>query len=157
MSKIRWIAIGAAILLLVGLMFPPHAALITQMPNGAASSGDPVKNKVIDRIMAELAQCESGNDPDAVNEYDLDGTASYGLYQFKPSTLLAEGMRFGVFSDIEPAEIMNVIYDRGIQTAVARAMISERGNEQAFWDQQFPGCGEKYRFWEYLEKDTAKT
>ena len=44
----------------------------------------------VDKIMRDLIQCESGGNPKAINPYDLDKTASYGILQFKPQTLYSQ-------------------------------------------------------------------
>ena len=110
---------------------------------------DSIKDSRLKRIMTELGACESGHDPKAVNPEDLDGTPSLGWYQFKPSTLYEEGKRYKILNDIEPNEIENIIFDTQTQFSVAFAMIADRGTQRSFWQSQFPGCGNKYRFWEY--------
>ena len=90
--------------------------------------------------MADLSFCESGFNENALNKKDLDGTASYGLMQFKPSTLLLYGRKYGILPDIEPAEIQNIIYDGELQLRIAAEMIKNEGHKEKWWLQQFPSC-----------------
>ena len=95
--------------------------------------------------MADLSFCESGFNENALNKKDLDGTASYGLMQFKPSNLLLYGRKYGILPDIEPAEIQNIIYDGELQLRIAAEMIKNEGHKEKWWLQQFPGCFLKYK------------
>lgn len=96
-------------------------------------------------VLADLAFCESGFNEKALNPNDLDNTPSYGLFQFKPSTLYFYALKYQVLSDIEQAEIQNVIYDGSIQLKTVAKMIENRGHKESFWLQQFPGCYKKYK------------
>lgn len=117
-----------------------------------APTPSPSLSPRISRILADLRPCESGGRDWAVNEVDLDNTASYGRYQFKPSTLQMWGLRYEILpKDIEPAEIMNVIMDGELQEKILIEAIKENGYKKSFWMGHFPGCSEKYRFWEYTE------
>lgn len=125
----------------------------TQFEENGGIPGDRIEVEGLDRrtraILEQLVACESGGDPYAVNPEDLDGTASYGCLQFKPSTLLFFGRKYGVIPEgIEDEEIMNLIFDCELQVAVASRMIEDRGAQRSFWKTQFPGCSEKNGFWE---------
>ena len=89
-----------------------------------------------------LEWCESRGNPDAINAVDLDGTPSYGSWQFKPSTLLYFGHMYGVLpSDLGESNVMDFIMNRDVQFAVLEQMILDRENIR--WDRQFPWCVEK--------------
>ena len=124
-----------------------NSPILHQEPTVAQLLGD-IKDARLRGIMTDLLRCESGFNPNAVNPKDLDGTASLGLAQFKPSTLYTQGKRFGVLTDIEESEVMNIIFDPAIQIAVASKMVEEGWQSQRFWMSQFPGCAKIYRFWE---------
>lgn len=79
-----------------------------------------------------LRQCESGGRPGAINEIDLDGTPSFGLFQFKPSTFIHFAARYGV-----EGELMDPVAQRSI----VEQMVLER--DLINWTQQFPGCVRK--------------
>lgn len=76
----------------------------------------------------KLENCESGRDPKAVNPEDSDGTPSYGILQFKPST-------FELFSKAYkiPGELM----DPKAQRAIVLRMMKDPSVE---WETQFPKC-----------------
>lgn len=80
-----------------------------------------------------LEWCESRGNPEAVNEMDLDGTPSYGAFQFKPSTYQFFALKYGV----EPGELM----DREIQYQIVEQMVLHR--DEIRWGQQFPWCVKK--------------
>ena len=71
------------------------------------------------RIINDLISCESGGNAKALNPVDRDKTASYGILQFKPSTLL--------------------------QINTAGYMIMDNWKNSSWWLQQFPDCFKKYR------------
>lgn len=91
-----------------------------------------VKLKVEDAQEAwlqKLIQCESNGVPSAINKMDLDGTPSYGLLQFKPSTFTGYRKQYGLPS----AELM----DPEAQKETVRHMMKDPGVN---WYQQFPAC-----------------
>lgn len=100
-----------------------------------------------ERILIDLIKCESQGNPNALNEVDRDGTASYGLLQFKPATLHAVVTQYKILPDIEKDEILNVIYDGDLQI---RAFLAYYGDGQpiSWWQQQFPACSKKYNYWQ---------
>lgn len=106
-----------------------------------------VQNPRTRAILTDLVHCESSGNPEAINPKDLDGTPSHGCLQFKPGTLYGFGKEAGLFPDMEPGEIYNVLYDPELQIEVAVYMIEKYGHEQKFWDQQWPGCSKKYHYW----------
>lgn len=77
-----------------------------------------------------LVKCESHGDPKAVNPKDRDGTPSYGLLQFKPSTFAMFSVAYGIGS---PEDYM----DPASQRAIVRRMIKD---PSVRWGQQFPVC-----------------
>lgn len=107
------------------------------------------QNPVLKRILTNLARCESSMDPHVINPIDRDGTPSLGLFQYKPSTLYAVIKKYDASADIEPEEIMNVIYDPVIQIKATSAWVAENYKQRSFWQNQFPDCGNRYKFWEY--------
>ena len=114
------------------------------------SDSEKVEQARISRILADLRQCESGGNDEAINPEDLDGTPSFSRYQFKPSTLYEWGMRYKILPiDLEKAEIMNIIMDGELQEKVLVEAIREYGKSSKFWLSQFPGCSKIYKFWQY--------
>lgn len=97
-------------------------------------------------IITDLIRCESGGKEKAINEVDRDGTASYGLLQFKPSTLLGAIRQFKLMPDLEDGEIMNVMLIGDLQI---RAFIGMYGGGKPveWWAQQFPACSKKHKYW----------
>jgi len=91
-----------------------------------------VKLKVEDDQEAwlnRLIQCESGGKASAINPLDKDGTPSYGLLQFKPSTFTGYRRQYG----LPEAELM----DPEAQKETVRHMMQD---QYVDWNQQFPAC-----------------
>lgn len=80
--------------------------------------------------LAVLVKCESRGDPGAVNPKDRDGTPSYGLLQFKPSTFEMFSRAYGIGT---PTDYMDPQAQREI---VLRMM----GDRTVDWHRQFPVC-----------------
>jgi hypothetical protein len=76
-----------------------------------------------------LEWCESRGFNNAVNPNDLDGTPSYGAFQFKPSTFDHYLSKYGMAS----STLMN--YES--QKEIVRKMI---GDPDVVWEQEFPNC-----------------
>ena len=86
--------------------------------------------------------CESGGKITAINPYDLDGTPSFGVLQFKPSTLyMFAYVKYRLLHDIERDEIMNVIFDKDLQIQTFELMWED---PEVTFEQQFPAC---YKRW----------
>ena len=84
--------------------------------------------------LAKLVSCESLGDPAAVNPKDRDGTPSYGLLQFKPSTFAMFSRAYGIG---DPSDYM----DPKAQKAIVLRMMRDRTVD---WHQQFPVCVQRY-------------
>jgi len=80
-----------------------------------------------------LEWCESNGNQKAINPNDLDGTASWGGYQFKPSTLDYFAGKYGIAT--------TTVMDYEVQNAVVTQMILHRNDIN--WHQQFPWCVKK--------------
>lgn len=78
--------------------------------------------------LGALEWCESKGKPSAINPKDRDNTPSYGILQFKPSTLAYFGKKYGI-----TGELMNP----DTQQAIVEQMILRGGID---WHQQFPVC-----------------
>lgn len=81
--------------------------------------------------LKKLEMCESSGRPDAINAVDLDGTPSYGLLQFKPSTFEAFKKAYGIEGELMDPEA---------QRAIVRKMMSDPSVK---WHIQFPACTRK--------------
>lgn len=77
-----------------------------------------------------LTWCESKGNPNAVNKKDRDGTPSYGLLQFKPSTFTYFAEKYGIDGS---AGYM----DPKAQSLIVEQMILRN---DVTWSQQFPAC-----------------
>ena len=86
----------------------------------------------ISKFLEELAVCESGNNPKAINPHD-GGSPSYGLLQFKLGTLTAYARRYNMYAATEDAEFMNLIFDRDVQIKVASEMLRESWDNRSHW------------------------
>lgn len=81
-----------------------------------------------------LEWCESRGNPNAINEEDLDGTPSFGAFQFKPTTLDYYAELYGVAT--------TTLMDYETQKAVVTQMVLHR--DEINWYQQFPWCVKKF-------------
>jgi hypothetical protein len=88
-----------------------------------------------------LEWCESSGIPSKINRKDLDGTASYFSFQFKPSTFKAFGIKYGLFGrGITDAEVKNRLDDYNLQKKMVSLMINDR---QVNWRREFPDCARR--------------
>ena len=76
----------------------------------------------------KLEQCESRGNAEAINPEDTDGTPSYGILQFKPTTFHFYANAYKI-----PGKVM----DPYAQEAIVTHWILKGG---ANWHQQFPAC-----------------
>ena len=83
--------------------------------------------------MYSLEWCESRGVKEAINPEDLDGTPSYGAFQFKPSTLDFFAKKYGVAT--------TTLMDYETQRKVVTQMILHR--DEIKWGNQFPWCVKK--------------
>lgn len=79
----------------------------------------------------KLERCESSGNPKAINPEDLDGTPSYGSFQFKPSTFKMYSARYGVSGEL---------MDRSAQREIVVNML---GDAKVKWTSEFPDCVRK--------------
>lgn len=96
------------------------------------------------QMLIELIDCESTGNANALNKVDRDGTSSYGLLQFKPSTF--HGAVKLIHPEMSYDEAFNAIYDGNLQIRAFLAWYGE-GKPIAWWKQQFPACSAKYGYW----------
>lgn len=98
----------------------------------------------VKRILKDLIKCESGGNPRALNKVDRDGTSSYGLLQFKPSTFLM-ALKL-IKPDATYQEAFNSIYNGDLQVKAWIAWYGD-GKPVSWWRQQFPACSKKFNYW----------
>ena len=92
---------------------------------------EPTLNHQQKAWLGALEWCESKGKPSAVNPKDRDNTPSYGILQFKPSTLAYFKKQYGI-----TGELMNP----DTQEAIVTQMILKGGIN---WAQQFLDCTKK--------------
>lgn len=80
----------------------------------------------LDRIIDQLAWCESRNNENAINPHDPD-TASYGLLQFKVDTFYRYNEIYRILPDLERSEVLNVIFDGETQKKLSKNIIRDGG------------------------------
>lgn len=96
-----------------------------------------------------LEWCESQGKTDAVNPEDLDGTPSYGAFQFKPSTFFYYGEKYGVVyfqstgenTEADEKAMIEQTKNYEHQKKIVEQMVLHR--DEIRWDRQFPGCVKK--------------
>jgi len=99
---------------------------------------DPAK-AALDLWVRKMAYCESTNNPKAVNEVDLDGTPSYGLYQFKTGTFRHYVEKYGLFDseDWARSQWKKAIWNGEYQETVFRKMLED---PEVDLHHEFPDC-----------------
>lgn len=144
----------ATALLAIGTLYPSNTVSYERTEANSPVSREPINPthipyvlpaKVV-RILTDLIRCESHGNEHALNAVDRDGTASYGLLQFKPDTLYMVVKQYGLMPDIERDEIMNVMYDGDLQVRAFVAWYGD-GKPVSWWQQQFPACSLRYGYW----------
>ena len=77
-------------------------------------------------VLERLAECESGNNPKAINPRDPI-TPSFGLYQFKISTFRFYGEKHNIIQkNLTDEELRHWIMFGELQTRIADKMLSEK-------------------------------
>lgn len=84
------------------------------------------KEVALDARLVKLANCESNNNPKAINPND-GGSPSYGLYQWKVDSFYRYNQKYEILPDLERQEVMNIIYDPDIQTKLTRRVLEDGG------------------------------
>lgn len=81
-----------------------------------------------DTLLARLAECESGGNPNIPPTLDTNGKHSYGLLQFQLPTFLDYGKHYGILpSNMTEKEALEVIYDSHLQVDIAEKILEEKG------------------------------
>jgi len=78
-----------------------------------------IENQKINQLFEELVMCESSNNELAINRKDSDGTASFGLLQWKPETFRRLAVKYGIIG--EKADwnwIMTLVFDRRVNKKI---------------------------------------
>jgi len=95
-----------------------------------------------DSWINRLGLCESGNNQNAVNPLDLDGTASHGMYQFKIGTWKTFVQKYDLWNwrEWEAADWSNTMMSDYHQTTVLQHMVNDTSVD---FSHQFPSCTRK--------------
>ena len=90
-------------------------------------------------LLEEMLNCESGNNPNAVNPCDVDGTPSFSCLQFKPLTLKYYAEKYGLADTVlwDEADLMNWTMDCEFQKTIFLLMTEDK---EVLFSQEFPGC-----------------
>ena len=75
-------------------------------------------------VLKELAVCESGINPQAINPHD-GGSPSFGLFQYKLDTFYRYNLKYKIYPNIEEAEIENIIFEPKGQILLAEKMLND--------------------------------
>jgi len=96
---------------------------------------------IIYEKMEKLMECESSNNPLAINVRDNDGTASIGLFSYKPETFREYGIKYGIIGEKANWNwIMTLIFDAKIQKKLTYEIIK---NEPEKARKMWPVCAKK--------------
>lgn len=100
-----------------------------------------VREHQLETYLSALEWCESSGLYAAINQIDLDGTASYSNFQWKVGTFLDYGKQYGLISATTTiGEAKGMLVDYDLQRAIVRDMSQDKTVD---WAQQFPGCTKK--------------
>lgn len=89
--------------------------------------------------VSALEWCESNGRHDAINENDLDGTPSYGAYQFKPGTFSHYVNKYGIEVKRKKGDLYTFM-NYEAQRAIVLRMIDDPAVK---WQNEFPWCVKK--------------
>ena len=89
--------------------------------------------------LSALEWCESAGRPDAINKEDLDGTPSYGAFQFKPGTFSHYVNKYGIEVEREKSDLYTFM-NYNTQRKIVSRMIDD---PNVRWANEFPGCVKK--------------
>lgn len=142
------VALAVAGAILGALLAYPHTTASKEEDTAAAA---PTLTHAQEVWKGALEWCESRGNVNAINPKDRDNTPSYGPFQFKPSTLVMFGVKYGVLhmppkdgpqlyqlSDGSIGGETDLVMDYPIQDAVLTEMILHRSDIN--WANQFPDC-----------------
>lgn len=84
-------------------------------------------NVAIELVLDELSDCESNQNPLAINRHDQkDNSHSYGLYQWGIDSFWYYNEKYKVVPNLEKQEVENIIYDPIIQRDLTRLVLKEK-------------------------------
>lgn len=103
-------------------------------------------NQEQEPVLQAMLDCESGDNPNAKNPCDQDGTPSYGCLQFKPLTLKYYVDRYQLASTSEWSidDMIALTYNCDLEKTIFRKMLDDK---DVVWTSEFPTC---YRLHEKL-------
>ena len=120
------------ILILITLLFGVNIKLSDSYTEGVVPTEKEISEEKLmqdrETWLEDLVMCESSGRPEAINPKDVDGTPSYGLLQFKPST-------FEMY--IKRYKMTGELMDEEVQKAIVRKMMDD---EKVKWQNEFPDC-----------------
>lgn len=137
----------AASLASIGLIIPivvsSQIADIILVPVAHETNWRHSTTQAQDEWINNLGSCESGNNQNAINPEDLDGTASYGRFQFKPGTWKHYITKYDLFErdGWEEADWTNAMMAGDLQEIVLTHMIYD---SKVNFAREFPACVRKY-------------
>lgn len=129
------------------LMMPREVQSVPEATTPEPEVVLPVLSHAQEVWMHALEWCESSGNPNAVNAVDLDGTPSYGAFQFKPSTLEAYAKRYDIEWPMlerpggEPVPMASIVMSRDFQIEVITEMVLHA--DEIPWHREFPWCIKK--------------
>jgi hypothetical protein len=103
-------------------------------------------------LIDQLLMCESSGNQNAINPRDLDGTPSYGLFQFKPSTWKLYVKKYDLFEweRFDEVDWHNTMMNGELQRIVVELMF--RDPQVRLRTREFPGCSKKLGLLENYSK-----
>lgn len=129
--------LGAIVLIIMGI------TIVIKKPEivNEKESLIEIENKKINETYEKLVQCESLGNKLAINTRDSDGTASFGLLQWKPETFRMLAVKYGIIG--EKADwnwIMTIIWDERINKKLFFEILKDKDvNPKLLW----PTCWRK--------------
>lgn len=144
-KTIRW---GLTLLALVALLYlidfiGGRTTKVTYTVVEAAVAPEPQISEALKHRrevwISALEWCESSGKKDAINKEDLDGTPSYGAFQFKPGTFSHYVNKYSIEVEREESDLYTFM-NYNTQRKIVSKMIDD---PKVRWESEFPWCIKK--------------
>lgn len=142
MSKSKKLILIILIVLLAGISyFFFNRDSIKQTIESSITMIESIRKERTMEWLEKISMCESSNNPKAINLKDRDGTASYGLLQFKPNTFREYAEKYGIIGKEADLDwIMTIIWEEKIQKRLGYLILK---NEPEKAKHLWPNCYRK--------------
>lgn len=134
----KWKVVLAIIVVILLFFTPPLITSIRKtktMETKTSESLQEIQQVELNQLFEDLVKCESTNNELAINRKDTDGTASFGLLQWKPETFRRLAVKYGVIG--EKADwnwTMTLVFDRRVNKKIFVEVMKDKSeNPYDLW------------------------